>query len=322
MGKPVQINFDDETLSLLDEYANQVTDEGIGPNRSRAVRETVDLVDEARELTGEENPVEALQELLRAYPRDARQGEYDPDEYQGYLSSDDIEAMVKSDPVPDIDPEHVDSNDIPSKTTHKAGLVAGVLRHEFDATEMDDVEDEDAEKWMRRLVAARSAVDPSTVLWRLNRSVPYAARLDARDWTGMAQDYLHNTFLTGADHDVKREWISEHIRDGKELLEAAKRDGNEELEMEVEELLSGLQAEIEELEAEEAEDELDAQMEASTPGQCRARAKGAGDRCHRDAEPGEKYCRNHLNEIEQYGEDAVMDYESDGGSEAVESGDE
>lgn len=238
------------------EYLDEVAEESYNSNSTQALREILDVVQDAEEATGKGNPVESVQHLLNEYDGYDGAGNYDADEYDITLSRERVAELIESDPVPPINPDHVPPEEVTQLTTwHKAGLLAGMLRYQYDDAKWDDGDEARTgfTKLKLRYCGDSSRLQKSSVRLRYEESVPSVKWLetdnDPNEWIEIVEfildkdpvEYAESYASNSIDDDndtilEKLEWYEE---EGKEILRALEDDYDERADC-VEELLDNL----------------------------------------------------------------------------------
>ncbi|RLM47483.1 hypothetical protein DVK00_02955 [Haloarcula sp. Atlit-47R] len=107
-------------------------------NKSEVGRQLLELTAEVDNLAeypnGVDDPIKALRHALGEYHADASVNgvEYDPETYDGYLSTDEVRDICAAHKEPEINPDHVNpSKSIPDSIPQKRQLLAAMLRHDY-----------------------------------------------------------------------------------------------------------------------------------------------------------------------------------------------
>ena len=238
MGRK-QLSLDEDIDSLLDEWAADWTNN----NTTRLVEDLVELADESTEATENDDPREALRDVINRHPGYSSAGDYDV-EGDEQLDYDALHEMTLHDPVPSINPDHVHPDEARQLSSwNKAGLFAAIARYEADDGDFSEVSN-DYSIWVAKFAGKRTGVTKSLVKERYrNRSELAKWRaeygMEPVDWHQLAETWLSRG--GGIEQiEVGKEKVSEYIEIGDELEQAFIDDGRESKAQEVCDLRSGL----------------------------------------------------------------------------------
>ena len=206
------LSIDDDLLKKLDEWTLEYRNN----NRTALVEDLIELSEEATAATRKDDPCEAIEALLNEYPGYDRSNGYHSDADNVTLTREDIQKLVESDPVPPINPDHVQRGDIRNMLTwDKAGLVASLLRFKSDDAKWDVVK-RGGRKLKLKYCGGRSRLDIETIAMRYKNSVPAANQLDTKlsvdDWMGLFREWKQMDREITADVDRIEEFESMGVR--------------------------------------------------------------------------------------------------------------
>ena len=127
-------SLDNETIELVDDWAEEYRNN----NSSRMIEDLVKICNEAVNSTDKDDPRDAVRSLAqRTAIYSGSIAEYDPEE-DYILAYDTVKNMTDKDPVPEINPDHVDIDDVLQlQAWHKAGLIVGFCQYNNVETEKE-----------------------------------------------------------------------------------------------------------------------------------------------------------------------------------------